>query len=80
MGKRAECTGDGPTAELMRLPIDWAERQFRSMGREDARDVAITLIAAYQGAALLASALRDPGILAREGRRLERWIDSLETS
>ncbi len=80
LGKRAACAGDGPGAELMRLPVDWAERQFRSMGRDDARDLAVTLIAAYQGAALLASTLRDPDLLAREGRRLERWIDSLESS
>jgi len=28
-------------AELMRLPVDWAEEQFRSMGRRDARDLAL---------------------------------------
>jgi TetR/AcrR family transcriptional repressor of nem operon len=65
-------------AELMRLPIDWAERQFRSMGRRDARDLAVALIAAYQGIALLTNTLRDPKLMTREGRRLERWIDSLE--
>ncbi len=80
LDKRAASTGGSPAAELMRLPIDWAERQFRSMGRDDARDLAVTLIAAYQGAALLTATLRDPDLLAREGRRLERWLDSLETS
>jgi TetR/AcrR family transcriptional regulator, transcriptional repressor for nem operon len=65
-------------AELMRLPIDWSERQFRAMGRRDARDLAVALIAAYQGIALLTNTLRDPELMTREGRRLERWIDSLE--
>ena len=65
-------------AELIRLPIDWTERQFRSMGRRDARDLAVALIAAYQGIALLTNTLRDPELMTREGRRLERWIDSLE--
>src|ERR1700760_4989091 len=64
-------------AELLRLPVDWAEQQFRSMGRRDARDLAVALIASYEGIALLTNTLQDPGLMTREGRRLERWIDSL---
>ena len=72
--------GDGferSCGELLRLPIDWAERQFRELGRRDARDLAVALIASYQGIALLTNTLRDPELMVREGRRLERWIDSL---
>src|SRR5215831_14309426 len=29
--------GPGQAAELMRVPLDWAERQFTAMGRADAR-------------------------------------------
>jgi hypothetical protein len=61
----------------MRLPIEWTEEQFRSMGRRDARDLAVALIAAYQGIALLTNTFRDPKLMTREGKRLERWIDSL---
>jgi len=68
---------DRPCAELIRLPIDWAEHQFRSMGRRDARDLAVALIATYQGIALITNTLRDPELMTREGKRLERWIDSL---
>jgi TetR/AcrR family transcriptional regulator, transcriptional repressor for nem operon len=64
-------------AELMRLPIDWAEQQFRGMGRRDAAELAVALIASYQGIALLTNTFRDPELMSREGRRLERWIDSL---
>jgi AcrR family transcriptional regulator len=64
-------------ATLMQLPIDWAEQQFRLMGRRDARDLAIALIAAYQGVALLTNTFGDPELMTREARRLERWIDSL---
>jgi TetR/AcrR family transcriptional regulator, transcriptional repressor for nem operon len=64
-------------AELMRPPIAWAEEQFRAMGRRDARDLALGLIASYQGISLLTNTLRDPELMVREGRRLERWIDSL---
>jgi TetR/AcrR family transcriptional regulator, transcriptional repressor for nem operon len=68
---------DFAVAELMRVPIEWAEGQFRALGRSDARDLAVSLIAAYEGSALLANTFRDPGILAREARRLNRWIDTL---
>ena len=64
-------------AELMRLPIGWAERQFRSLGRQDARDLAFDLLAAYEGSALLANTMRDPGVMSRAARRLDRWIDTL---
>jgi AcrR family transcriptional regulator len=66
-----------PAAELMRLPIDWAQQQFRSLGRPDARDLAFDLLAAYEGSALLANTLRDPKILSRAARRIDHWIDTL---
>jgi TetR/AcrR family transcriptional regulator, transcriptional repressor for nem operon len=57
--------------------IDWAETQFQDMGRDDARELATALIAAYEGIVLLAAALRDPGLIGIEVSRLSRWIDSL---
>jgi AcrR family transcriptional regulator len=64
-------------AQMMKLPIGWAERQFREMGRRDAAELAVALIASYQGIALLTNTFRDPELMSREGRRLERWLDSL---
>jgi TetR/AcrR family transcriptional repressor of nem operon len=64
-------------AGLMRLSIDWAEQQFRAIGRRDARDLAVAMIASYQGIMLLTNTFRQPELVVREGRRLERWIDSL---
>jgi hypothetical protein len=64
-------------AQLIKLPIKWAERQFHDMGRRDAGELAVALIASYQGIALLTNTLRDADLMAHEGRRLERWIDSL---
>jgi AcrR family transcriptional regulator len=66
--------------ELIRIPLAWVQDQFRLMGRRDAYDLAVTLIAAYQGTALLTNTLADPTLMARESRRLSRWIDSLEAS
>jgi hypothetical protein len=68
---------DHNCAALLRLPIVWAERLFREMGRRDARDLGVALIASYQGIAVLTNSFRDPQLMAREARRLERWIDSL---
>jgi AcrR family transcriptional regulator len=69
--------GDHLAAELIRVPLAWAEDQFRLMGRRDASDLAVTLIAAYQGTALMSNTLSDPSLMTREARRLARWIDSL---
>ena len=66
-----------PVAKLMRLPIEWAEDQFRSLGRPDARDLAFDLLAAYEGSALLANTMRDPSALSRAARRIDHWIDTL---
>ena len=76
LDKRADGL-DRSCSELLRPPVDWAEQQFRTIGRRDARDLAVALIAAYQGIALLTNTFRDPELMTREGRRLERWIDSL---
>jgi AcrR family transcriptional regulator len=63
--------------ELMRLPVEWAETQFRALGRRDAHDLALDLLAAYEGSALLANTMRDPNVLSRAARRLNHWIDAL---
>jgi hypothetical protein len=59
------------------VPIEWAGEQFRALGRPDAHELAVNLIAAYEGGALLANTFRDPGILTRGARRLTDWIDTL---
>jgi len=76
LGKRAD--GTPAAAELMREPVEWAERQFAAMGRPDARDLAVQVIARYQGTALLTSAFRDPGLMEAEARRVAQWIGTLD--
>jgi len=67
----------GIAAELMRVPVDWAARQFEAMGRPDGRELAVELIARYQGTALLANTFRDPGLMDREAARVAQWVDSV---
>ena len=71
---------DHAVTRLMAIPLAWTEEQFRLMGRRDAHELAVEFLAGYQGTAVLTHALREPALLGNEGRRLERWIDSLEAS
>jgi AcrR family transcriptional regulator len=81
LDKRADGTLDVAAGEVIRRLLGWAAEQFRALGAaddaEDADDLALTLVAGYQGMSLLANALRDPGVMVREGARLDRWLDSL---
>jgi TetR/AcrR family transcriptional repressor of nem operon len=65
------------SADVFAKLISVAEDQFRQLGRRDARELGIALVASYEGIALIANTLRDPELVASEGRRLERWIDSI---
>ncbi|WP_433733663.1 TetR/AcrR family transcriptional regulator [Nocardia sp. CA-129566] len=76
LGKRGDGL-DRASAANIRTLLDWIEQQFTAMGRTDSGELAIALFAAYQGISLLANTFRDPGLMVTEGRRLERWIDSL---
>ncbi|MFB9208028.1 TetR/AcrR family transcriptional regulator [Nonomuraea spiralis] len=77
LDKRAEGGLDVEAGRVVRLLLDWSERQFRELGLPDADDLALTFVGAYQGMSLLASALREPEIMSRQGARLTRWLDSL---
>lgn len=76
LDKRADGL-DVAAAEVLRILVDWVEQQFRAMGHAEPRDLAIALVAAYQGISLITNTFRDPELMTREGLRLERWIDSL---
>ena len=77
LGKRDDALSRQAGDLLLAPFIDWAEERFAAMGQRDARELAITLFATYQGAALLSNAFHDPSIMATQARRLERWIASL---
>jgi AcrR family transcriptional regulator len=65
------------SARILGTLLDWIEHQFQELGRRDARELAVALLSAYEGVALLANVLGDEGLIRMEGKRLERWIDSL---
>src|SRR5450755_1807209 len=67
----------GEASAVLAHLISLAQDQFEQLGRRDARELAVALIASYEGIALIANTLRDPALIATEARRLERWIDSI---
>ena len=76
-------TADALAAEsagILALLLEWIEQQFRELGRRDARDLAVAVLAAYEGVAVLANVLDDESLITTEGKRLQRWIDSLTGS
>ena len=77
LDERGEGGLDAEAGRVIRLLLDWTERQFRDLGLPEPDGLALTLVGAYQGMSLLANALRDPEIMTREGTRLLAWLDSL---
>ncbi|MEW1793954.1 TetR/AcrR family transcriptional regulator [Streptomyces niveus] len=78
LDKRADGTLDEKAGTVIRRLLEWAERQFRALDLPEPDDLAVTLVSSYQGMSLLANALRDPDIMARQGAHLLRWLDSLK--
>ncbi|XVQ52185.1 TetR/AcrR family transcriptional regulator [Streptomyces sp. CA-142005] len=68
---------DRAAAKVMRALLDWVESQFAQLGRADAAALAVELVAAYQGMSVLTNTLRDPGLMAAQGERLQSWIDGI---
>ncbi|MFH8381203.1 TetR/AcrR family transcriptional regulator [Kitasatospora sp. NPDC018058] len=78
LDKRTDGTLDAEAGAVIRRLLDWAGHQFRALGLPDPDDLAVTLVAGYQGMSLLANALRDPEIMTSQGARLTQWLDSLQ--
>ncbi|HEV8627637.1 MAG TPA: TetR/AcrR family transcriptional regulator [Acidimicrobiia bacterium] len=73
----------GPLAEqasrLLVEWVDWAEQQFRGLGAGDASPgLARHLLAALQGAAVLAHSFGTSDLVEAEARRLIEWIAALK--
>jgi AcrR family transcriptional regulator len=68
---------DRMAAPLMQVSLDWVAQQFRAVGRRDAPDLAVELVASVQGTTVLGHALARPELVLRQSRRLKKWIDTL---
>jgi TetR/AcrR family transcriptional regulator, transcriptional repressor for nem operon len=76
--KRGDTSSRALAAQLMETLVGWAKEQFAALGRRDAQDLAIELVVAYQGTAVVGSALGQPEVMARRASRLKKWIDAID--
>ena len=58
------------------LRAQWVSEQFRAMGRPDAQDLGVWLIACVQGVILMANAMADPSVIERQVGQLKAWIEA----
>lgn len=63
-------------SEGLILRAQWVSEQFRAMGRADAQDLGVWLIASIQGVILMANAMADPGVIERQIGQLKAWIEA----
>lgn len=75
---------DGALAErstvLFEQLLGWIKAQFEAMNPDaDSLGLAVHLLSALEGAAVLAHSLRDPKIVEMETARLEEWLHALGT-
>ncbi len=68
---------DRTAGTVMQALIDWVQDQITQMSRTDAHELAVEFVAAYQGMSMLTNILRDPEVMAAQGRRLIAWVDTL---
>ena len=60
--------------------LEWLKVQFEALGKAgDSHGLAVHLLSALQGIAVLAHSLSDPEIVIMETDRLQNWICTLQT-
>lgn len=68
------------SAVLFAEILVWLQGQFEALGKaDDSRGLAVHLLSALQGIAVVTHTLGDPEIVVAETRRLQKWIRTLGT-
>jgi len=63
--------------DIFSAEIKWATAQFKLIGRKDAADMAVQLVATLQGISLLGNAMKSPGVIGRQVALLCDWVDQM---
>lgn len=71
------CGGRQSINRALIVRAEWAAQQLRLLGRADAQELGVTFIAAVQGIILMANAMHDPQVLARQIARVKDWVAQL---
>ena len=75
-GKRDTALREDANLLLLKI-VNWVERQFTEMGRNDAHELAVQLVSTVQGSSVLSLAMRDPAIMRGELARLNTMVEAL---
>ncbi len=77
LSKQRGTLGD-EAARPLRFLLQWAEVQFRELGKGDeSPGLALHMVTTLQGASLVANAFNDPAVIVRETDRLWDWLEGL---
>ncbi len=63
--------------DIFAAEIKWATAQFKLIGRKDAADMAVQLVATLQGISLLGNAMKSPAVIGRQVALLCDWVDQM---
>lgn len=74
-GERTELASRADS--ILRDQMEWVTRQFSQMGRDDAGQLAVHLVAILQGTSLLANSLHDAGLVVAQLEQTKAWLDGL---
>lgn len=70
-GKIAEAA-----TELMKDILNWCEKQFKSLGKDDkSHHLAVNLVSALQGTSLLTLTFKNPQYISEHSSYLNKWLD-----
>ena len=60
--------------------LTWLRTQFEALDKgTDSQELAVHLLSALQGIAVIAHALNDPEVVEMESKRLQEWVRTLKT-
>jgi len=63
--------------DIIAAEIKWATAQFKLIGRKDAADLAVQMVATLQGISLLGNTLRSPAVIGRQVALLCDWVQRM---
>ena len=78
LGKQGGTIGEA-SASLMQKVLNWCEKQFSALGKseEEAKKLALNLVASLQGISLISLTFNDPKFIGQHGQFLSHWIEAL---
>ncbi len=59
---------------LIKLQLKWISEQFIELGKKNAEELSLQLIASLHGTAVVGNALKSPSTIESELKRLQAWV------